>query len=219
MPRKSMFVLILIMFIGCSLFTGCSKYRYVLVPPAVDLISHGNIGLISFSTENAEGELNEIATQRFLQIVTQSQRGVQLIELGNLDEIMKKIGKTRLDQETVKAIGQYFNVTAVFSGKINISDVKPQVSLDTLIKSLGVSATFNITLTSRFYSTETGATLWTNSVYRKDSLANMSMIEGGIPSFNVKDEEETYKVLIQDMIYLMTRDFRQTEQRVKVTKY
>ncbi|MCK4760074.1 MAG: hypothetical protein KAT69_08480, partial [Candidatus Aminicenantes bacterium] len=104
-------------------------------------------------------------------------------------------------------------------GKINISDVKPQVSLDTLIKSLGVSATFNITLTSRLYSTETGATLWTNSVYRKDSLGSMSLIEGGIPSFNVKDEEETYKILIQDMIYLMTRDFRQTEQRVKVKKY
>lgn len=219
MFRKSAFVLILIMFLGCSLFTGCSKYRYVLVPPAVDLISHGNIGLISFSTENAEGDLNEIATQRFLQIVTQSQRGVQLIELGELEEVMRKIGITRLDQETVKAIGQYFDVEAVFSGKINISDVKPQVSLGSLIKSLGVSATFTISMTSRFYSTESGATLWTNSVIRKDSLANMSMIEGGIPSFNVKDEEETYKILIQDMVYSLTRDFRQTEQRVKVQKY
>ena len=219
MLKKSLRVLIIVMFVGCTLFTGCGKYKYVLIPPEVDLLSHGNIGLISFSTENAEGDLNEIATQRFLQMVTQAQRGVHLIELGELDEVMRKIGKTRIDQETVKAIGQYFDVNAVFSGKISISDVKPQVSLTTLVKSLGVSATFTISMTSRLYSTDSGATLWTDSVIRKDSLANMSLVEGGLPSFNVKDEDETYKILIGDMVYSLTRDFRQTEQRVKVTKY
>ncbi len=219
MPRKFMFVLIIIMFIGSTLFTGCSKYRYVLVPPAVDLMPYGNIGLISFSTENAEGDLNEIATQRFLQMVTQAQRGVQLIELGNSDEILREIGKTRFDQNAVKAIGEHFNVTAFFSGKIRISDVKPQVSLTRLIKSLGVSATFTISMTSRLYSTESGATLWTESITRKDSLANMSLIEGGLPSFNVKDEEETYTRLVEGMVYSLTRDFRQTERRVKVKKY
>ncbi len=213
MSKKFAFVLIILLFIGCR------RTMIVTVPPAVELISYGNIGLISFSTENARGQLDKMATQRFLQAITQSQRGLQLIEIGDLDEVLAKISETSIDQETVKAIGEHFNVKAVFSGKISISDVKPQVSIGALIKSMGVRASFTISMTSRLYSTETGATLWTDSIRWKDSLANLSLSEGGIPSFNVRDQDEAYATLIENMIYELTRDFRPTYQRVRKTKY
>jgi len=214
-----MFVFILIMFIGCSMFVGCSKYKYVLGPPEVDLISHENIGLISFATENAEGQLDEMATQRFLQVVTQVQRGAQLIELGTLDEVLSKVNRPALDQEAVRAIGGHFNVKAFFFGKISVSDVKPQVSISAAIKSLGVRATFNISMTSRLYSTVTGATLWTDSVYRKESLANLQLSQNRVPFFNVKDQDETYTRLIENMVYGLTRDFRPTRLRVRKDAY
>ncbi|MGD8534234.1 MAG: hypothetical protein PVF66_00190 [Candidatus Aminicenantes bacterium] len=213
MFRKCALVLTILLFIGCS------RTMLVSVPPAVDLEPYGNIGLISFSTENAKGHLDEMATQRFLQAITQFQRGAQLIELGPLDEVLSRVNKPTIDQEAVKAIGKQFNVKGVFVGKISISDVKPQVSISALIKSMGVRASFTISMTSRLYSTSTGATSWTDSVRWKDSLANLSLSEGGIPSFNVRDQDEAYATLIENMIYELTRDFRPTQRRVKRPKY
>ena len=213
MFRKYALVLIILLFIGCS------RTMLVSVPPAVDLEPYGNIGLISFSTENAKGQLDEMATQRFLQVITQYQRGSQLIELGTLDEVLNQVNRPSLDQEAVKAIGQYFNIKGVFVGKISISDVKPKVSIGALVKSMGISASFTISMTSRLYSTTTGATSWTDSVRWKDSLANLSLSDNALPSFNVRDQNEAYQSLIEQMIYELTRDFRPTQQRVRKSKY
>ncbi len=213
MIRKYAFILIILLFIGCS------RTMLVSVPPAVDLEPYGNIGLTSFSIENAKGQLDEMATQRFLQVITQSQRGTQLIELGTLDEVLSQVNRPSLDQEAVKAIGEYFNVKGVFVGKISVSDVKPQVSIGALVKSMGISASFTISMTSRLYSTASGATSWTDSVRWKDSLANLSLSDDTLPSFNVKDQDETYQNLIEQMIYELTRDFRPTQRRVKKPKY
>lgn len=213
MHRKYALVFILLLFIGCS------RSVLVTVPPAMDLISYGNIGLISFSTENAKGQLDEMATQRFLQVITQSQRGAQLIELGTLDEVLNEINKSSFDREAIQAIGEHFNVKAFFFGKISVSDVKPQFSIGALVKSMGVRASFTISMTSRLYSTATGATPWTDSVRWKDSLADLSLGDDRIPSFNVKDQDETYQNLVEQMIYELTRDFRPTYQRVKRNKY
>jgi hypothetical protein len=213
MFRKYAFVLIILLFIGCS------RTMLVSVPPAVDLETYGNIGLISFSTENAEGQLDEMATQRFLQVITQFQRGAQLIELGTLDEVLSQVNRPSLDQEAVKAIGQNFNVKGVFVGKISISDVKPQVSIGALVRSMGISASFTISMTSRLYLTSSGATSWTESVRWKDSLANLSLSDNALPSFNVRDQNETYQSLIEQMVYELTRDFHPTQRRVRKPKY
>ncbi len=213
MLKKYTLVLIIILLIGCS------RTMLVSVPPAVNLEPYGTIGLISFSIENAEGQLHEMATQRFLQVITQSQRGTQLLELGTLDEVLDQVNRPSLDQEAVKAIGEYFNVKGIFIGKISVSDVKPQVSIGALVKSMGISASFTISMTSRLYSTASGATAWTDSVRWKDSLANLSLGEDTLPSFNVRDQNETYQNLIEQMIYELTQDFRPTQRRVKKPKY
>jgi hypothetical protein len=206
MFKKSLLVFILFMFIGCG--------PKVLVPPEIDLLPYENVGLISFSVENAEGQLDEMATQRFLQEITRFQRGVQVIELGPLDEVLGKINKTSLDHEAMRAIGEYFGVASFFHGKIKISDVKPDVDIAALIKSLRVRASFNISMTARLFSTETGATLWTDSVFRKESLANMSIGQDQIPYFDVKDQDETHKILVEHMVHELTRDFRPTKRRL-----
>lgn len=207
MFKKSLLVFILFMFISCG-------GPMVLVPPEIDLLPYERIGLISFSVENAEGQLDEMATQRFLQDITQFQRGAQIIELGPLDEVLGKINKTSLDHEAMSAIGEHFGVVAFFHGKVKVSDVKPDVDIAALIKSLSVRASFNISMSARLFSTETGATLWTESVFRKESLANMSLSPDQIPYFDVRDQDETTKILVEHMIYELTRDFRPTKRRL-----
>jgi len=206
MLKKSLLIFSLFMFVTCA--------PLVLVPPEVDLLPYERIGLISFSVENAEGQLDEMATQRFLQDITRFQRGVQIIELGRLDEVLGKINKTSLDHEAMSAIGEHFGVTSFFHGKIKVSDVKPDVDIAALIKSLRVRARFNISLSARLFSAETGATLWTDSVFRKGSLANMSIGQDQIPYFDVRDQDETYKILVERMVYELTRDFRPTKRRL-----
>lgn len=206
MIRNVILVLVLFVFISCG--------PSVLVPPEIDLLPYERIGLISFSLENAEGQLGRLATQRFLQEITYHQRGVQIIELGTLDEVLGKINKTTLDQDVAIAIGEHFGLSHFFHGKISISDVKPQMDISILIRSMRIRATFSVSMTARLLSTETGATLWTDSVYEKESLAYMSIGKDRVPYFDVRDQEETYRALIEGMIHDLTRDFRSTKRRM-----
>jgi hypothetical protein len=206
MFKRYLLVFILFVFISCG--------PVVLIPPEFDLIPYQQVGLISFSIENAEGQLDEMATQRFLQEITRFQRGVQIIELGTLDEVLEKIDKTTINQEAAKAIGEHFGVTAFFYGEINVSDVKPQIDLAGLIRSLRVRASFNISMTARFLSTDTGATQWTDSVHRREILAYMSLGKDQIPYFDVRDQEEAYRELTERLIHELTRDFRPTKRRM-----
>jgi hypothetical protein len=207
MQKKTLLVLVIILF-----FNGCGPV--VLIPPEIDLIPFERVGMISFSLENAEGRLDEIATQRFLQDITFHQRGVQIIELGTREDVLAKIDKPTIDQEASVAIGERFNVTSFFYGKISVSDVKPKIDIGTLLRSMRVQAVFNMSATARFISTETGATLWTDSVQRNDSLAYLSMEQGQIPYFDVREQEETYRELIERLIHALTRDFRPTRRRL-----
>jgi hypothetical protein len=205
--KKAVFV-----FIITGFFYGCGPV--VLVPPEIDLIPFQRVGLIAFTLENAEGRLDEIATQRFLQDITYHQRGVQIIELGTLEGVLGKIDKPMIDQAAAAEIGEQYGVTAFFVGKVSVSDVKPRIGIDALVKSMSVQAVFSISITVRFISTETGATLWTDSVSRDDSIANLSMVQGQLPFFGLENQEKVYRNLVERLIRALTRDFRPTKQRL-----
>ena len=203
---------LLLVFIIMLLFFGCGPV--VLVPPEIDLIPFEKVGLISFSLENAKGRIDEITTQRFLQEITFHQRGVQVIELGTIGNVLAEIDKSDINPEAAAAIGEQFGVTSFFYGKITVSDVRPKIDISALIKSMRVQAVFSISVTAWFLSTETGATLWTDSVQREDSLAYLSMEQGQIPYFDLRDQEDAYRELIERLIHALTRDFRPTKRRL-----
>ena len=166
-------------------------------------------------SEEAEGQLDVLATQRFLQEITYSQRGVQIVEIGSLDEVLSEIEETKLDQKATTSIGKHFGVSAYFYGSIQVSDVKPKVDVIGLVQGGQVQAVFDMTLTVRMISTETGATLWTDSIFKKGNLAYISMTRGGIPYFDVKRKNDEMNKMIDDIIQELTRDFRPSKQRIK----
>jgi len=205
MNKRILPLLILLMFISCG--------PAVWYPPEIDLVPYERIGLISFSIENAMGQLDELATQRFLQEITRHQRGVQFIELGRLEDVLVKIDHVALDQEAIRAIGEQFGVTSFFYGEIKVSDVRPHIDIAGLIRSMRVQATFNISMTARLYSTEAGATLWTDSADREAVLAYAHMGQDLIPYFDLRDQEESYRRLTEHLVHDLTRDFRPTRRR------
>lgn len=125
-----------------------------------------------------------------------------------MDEVLQKINNTEINLDAAKAIGKQFGVTAFFYGDIKATDFKPGVDIAGLLQGARVQAKFNVVITARLLSTENSATLWTNSVSRDESVAYVSMVRNGIPVFDIKDQEEAAKRLIENLIHDLTRDFR-----------
>jgi hypothetical protein len=185
-----------------------------MVPPEIDLINFEKIGLIRFSAENADGELDELASQVFIETIMRSQRGVQVIELGALDEVLGKIGVKQLDQEAIQAIGENYGISSLIHGDIKISNVKPHIDVSSLIQTMSVRAAFTISLAVRLFVTDTGATAWTDSISREGTLAQIRLTEGMPPYFDIREHGRIYRKIISQMAFVLTRDFRPKRQRL-----
>ena len=188
--------------------------HYVIVPPAVDLMADEPLGLIRFSATNAKGDLDQLATQVFLQEITGSQR-VAVLELGKLGDVLAKINMKSLDPDAARAIGERYRVKSFFNGEVRISKVRPHVDLaGVLDRNLRVRASFDIAVTGRLVSTETGATLWTNSSALNGTVGFLIMGEDGFPYFGMADKDEATLRLLRELMYDLTWDFRPTRRRI-----
>jgi len=124
-----------------------------------------------------------------------------------------QINKATLNQEAVKAIGEHFGVASFFHGEINISDVKRssrEVDLGVISKVV-LKMTFDSSLTIRFYSTETGATLWADSAYKEKTLDQILHSADSIPDFSIKDQNKVHKELTEHLVHELIRNFRPTK--------
>ena len=203
---------ILTLFSLLLLFFGCGHYAWF--PPEVNISPEQKVGLIQFTIKNAEGGLDAFATDRFLQEIIRAQRGARLLELGTLQEVLADVQEQKLDAKAIQKIGSLHGVDSVFTGEIMISDVKPQVSVDALIRDLGVRASFTIYVSAKLQSTDSGVVLWTDSVERKETVAHLGLIDGKIPYFGVQDKDEANRKLIDEVIHDLTWDFRPAKRRI-----
>ncbi len=144
-----------------GVFAGCSKTTIVTLPPKVDLKTHQLIGVIEFTANGEEG-LKQAITQKFMQRIQAGQQ-VSLLELGNREQVLRAVNHTDLHLEAIRAIGQKYGVDAVFFGRLEISDVKPNLQVSPNLTSVSAQAYVNGSLNARLWQTATGATLWTNS--------------------------------------------------------
>jgi hypothetical protein len=173
----------------------------VLVAPRLDLSPRAPVGLVLFTIENAQGSLHELATQRFAEFVLDGQPGIELLELGSQPE--------RVDAVAARRLGQEHGVRAVFVGHIVVSDVRPRVSLS---GGLHAAAEANVAMTVRLLSTESGATVWTQSATTRETVAALG-VSGGRVVFGADDPEKAYGELVDRLVFRLTGDFRPTWQR------
>jgi hypothetical protein len=194
------------------LAVSCAKYA--IVPPAVNLLDYADVGLVAFKVENAEGDLDEVGTQYFLEEVQRSQR-VPIAELGGPAEVLERAGGSGFGLDTAKALGAEFGVRSFFVGEIKISKVKPQVDIVDLInRGVAARTKFDIAVSMRLISTESGATIWTESVTREGTVGFFSMSAGQVPFFSLRDKNDAVNSLLREIMYRLTWDFRPTRQRI-----
>jgi hypothetical protein len=187
------------------ILSACSSPK-VLQPPRVDLGSYGTLGIVSFSS-NATGELPGYATRRFLQRVQAAQPGVRVLELGNETRVLSAVRHQILDFEAMRAIGEKWGVDAVFAGNLDVTDVKPNVQLASIIKSMSMSADVKATLSTRLVETKSGATVWTRASTAQAQVAHVSVVSHGPIDFGAQDPDEAYGKLVHSLVSRVTSDF------------
>ena len=196
---------------------GCAHKVLVEIPPRIDLQSYQTIGSVEFSS-NSTDQLNEFATQKFMAMVQSAQPQVRFLELGSQEPLLKAVAHDRMDPEAIKAIGKKYGIKTIFTGSYEISEVKPRVSLGEDLSSINASAAVNVSMTSKHWDTETGATIWTHSRSGEWPLAKVNKGAGNALSFSVSAPEDKYGQFIGKLAYAVTGDFRTHYEKRVVPK-
>ena len=197
--------------VSVLLVLGCGPK--VMVPPEIDLKEYESVGLIDFSSD-AEGTLGKFVTQKFLEEISLSQKGARIIELGSMGEVLKSVQRDKMDPEAVQAIGQKHNLNSIIIGDLEVSDVKPSISLSSIISHMSVKAEVEASVTVKLLETEHGATVWTDSAQDKRNVAHVSIFSGGAVHFDAKDPEEAYGDLARSLVREVTEDLRISYKRM-----
>jgi hypothetical protein len=173
--------------------SGCAS-KYSQVPPRLDLQPYGRVALITFPDNSGNRELSTLATQRFAEAVLRSQTGFELLELEPADSSLRDLAAR--------------DVPAVFVGQLKVSGVKPRARLATPVD-LDMNASVSAELTVRLVSTKTGGTLWRSNAAASSTVGRLAM-GGRIPSVAVRDPDEAYGEVVDELVSGVTRDLRPT---------
>lgn len=198
---------------GPALLMWFSCSSGVLVPPTINLQEYGTIGMITF-TSNAEGNLNEYLTQEFLETVQKSQPGVRVLEIGTMEKALRTVGYRQMDLDAIKAVGKQYNVETILTGYLEVSDIRPEISYETIPEVLGIRAAVSAAVTAKLYESEQGATLWTNTSRDRQVVANVTKV-GSEFFFNAGNQKKAYGKLIRSLVEQSTRDFRPHREKAQ----
>jgi hypothetical protein len=191
---------------------GCASHHVVIqVPPRLDLVPYGRVGLVTFTVEGATGSLNDLATQRFEEQILAAQTGFEVLELGSADSVLQRAGVTELGPVAAESLGTQRGVPAVFFGHLKVSSVQPSGVLMGLAQG-HMEATISAELSVQLVSTRSGGTVWRASATAREKVGQVSLA-GGVPSFSARDPNVAYGQLVNHLVYTATRDFRPTVQR------
>jgi len=188
--------------VGAMLLSVACASKRILVPPFLDVSPYGRVGLVTFTAENAKGELDALATEYFAEQVLAAQ-AIEVLELGRVEDLLAEVGHSQVDIEALKAIGAAYDVPALFLGDLQVSGVEPRASLS----ALRVEATITVQAAVRLVSTESGGSIWRESARITDRVGHLSLT-GGIPDFSAEDPRKAYGPMMEVLAYELTHDFR-----------
>ncbi|MGH7614151.1 MAG: hypothetical protein ACREMW_08955, partial [Gemmatimonadales bacterium] len=177
-----------------ALASAACASRRVLVPPQLDLVPYGSVGLVTFTVEQATGTLGNLVTRRFEEYVLAAQRGIEIQGFATAD--------------SAAALGGARGVPVVFLGHLKVSNVKPSGGLRGLAWA-HLEATVTADLAVQLRSTKTGGTLWRSSAAATEKVGELSLV-GGVPLFSARDPDDAYGQLVNRLVRAVTWDLRST---------
>jgi hypothetical protein len=189
---------------------ACASKR-VLVPARMDLHPYGKLGLVTFTVENAKGSLHQFATERFAENVLAAQPGIEILELGNIDTLMQRVGERELGILTAQELGRQHGVAAVFAGHLKITNPTTSGGIAGILTP-HLEATIRTDLTVRLLSAQSGGTVWRSSAWATEKVGGISIV-GGQVVFGAKDPKTAYGPMVNTIVNIVTRDLWSTWQK------
>lgn len=191
---------------GAVILSACSS-KYSQVPARLDLTPYGRVALVTFAADQPNDPMSALATQRFAEALLSSQTGVELLELGSADSTLRLLPANVDGSALAQTLGRQKNVPAVFVGTLKVSKVKPQGHIG--LSGMNVRAGVSAELTVRLLSTSTGGTVWRSSSVASGTVGRID-ISDRLPSIALRDKEEAFGEVVQQLIAEVTRDLRPT---------
>jgi hypothetical protein len=191
----------------CASCTVTQQAPPVMVPPQIDLRTRELIGVVQFDS-TAKGELAPLATRRFTEAARRDQGLVRIVDLGTRDQALGSIGRDRLDTDAVIALGQKYRVKTIVTGELAVSKVRPDFSVDSLLRSGSVTAQVDATLEVLMYETDSGAALWNRSGRTTHQVGQVQIFGGRQFAFDARDPEVAYGGLVDDLVAQVSRPFQ-----------
>ena len=201
--RRSALLLALLA-LGC----GGTRRPVVQVPPRLEVAPYGRLGLVTFTVENAKGSLHQYATEQFAEALLAAQPGIELLELGPADTLLKRVGEQELGIAAAQELGKQRDIGAVFAGHLKVTNPQAGGGIASFVTP-HLEATIRVDLAVRLLSTRSGATLWRSSAWATQRVGHIALV-GGQLNFTAKDPKEAYGRLVSTLINLVTQDVRPT---------
>ena len=188
--------------------SACSS-QLAQVPPRMDLGGYDRIALVTFTVDESKAALGQLASQRFAEEVLASQSGFELLELGPADSSVARMLAEGDAPSAAQALGRERKVPAVFFGRLAVSEAKPRGSVS-MGGDVNVGATVAAELNVRLLSTSTGGTLWRSSGAASQSVGQVAVNAGRMPTISASDPNAAYANMVEQVVAQATRDFRPT---------
>jgi hypothetical protein len=181
-------------FCGMMALAGCAA-KYAQVPPRLALQPYGRVAVITFAESNGNRDLAALTTQRFAEALLRSQTGFEVLELQPTDSALKDLAAR--------------HVAAVFLGEVKSSGVTPRGRL-AAPTSLNVNASVSAELAVRLISIGSGGTVWRSSSAASRTVGHLATSGGGLPSISLRNPDEAYGEMVDELVAGVTRDLRPT---------
>jgi len=194
---------------GLSLAACPSK---VLVPPRLDLGPWPRLGIIEFH-HGPDPALGRLATREFIQMVQAAQPGSRILELGTEDHVLSQVRHTELNFDALKAIGDRFEIDAIFVGDLDLTGARPSLRVGNAMTSMKARADVTGVLTGRLLETRSGATVWSRSSKVSANVARVKIAKDQLPSFGVTDPRRVSAGLVPQLVYHLRHDFYASWQK------
>jgi hypothetical protein len=172
----------------------------------MDLARYETIGMIEFTASGAKG-LGGAASREFLATIQSAQPGTPILELGDQTRVLGAVDAEALDPETIRRIGQKYQVDAVVVGVLGAQEVKPRVSVGPSLEGLSASAEIEGVLDARIFETQSGATIWSTATRAKQSVAKVELSSAGVSGIGANDPNDARTRLVQCLVEQATGDF------------
>jgi hypothetical protein len=194
---------------------GCGASRPPLqtyeLPPLVDLREYPVVGLVEFGSEGAPG-IGAQTSAQFLAALQSWQPGVRVLELGSEEALCAALGRDSLSFEAIRAIGDRYGVAAVFTGRVEVGAVTPQVHVARFLQSASVGTEVQAALVARLLETGSGATAWTGSSNAGAQLTRASLGRGHAV-FDPGNRDAATAALVRTLVDEVSYDFRPRYER------